>query len=354
MGAVQRQMGTPRSPQNHSGILKVETFNNRKVHLVYEIGIHGGMIEPLTPADAALYQQMTGQASGTTFVGEANVGSVEVYRPFGTLASSPSANVAGALGRTGRSYPIGTVAAQRAVALKGKTKENYDFAFLESSLLADKDQFENSMYCHEFTRECFGRGLAKPVEIPVLKSFWEAALACDQEAARQRLAGRYPGDAADLLKQLSKIDISDIRFDKDPATNARVQSAVRQLIDSLSKVLDGHSFQQLTTEFVANGVREEITKEVAGQASSLAMSVLKIPSETAPMVGIFFDFALRSWLDVNSVAPIAKYLVEGGSLEKGLLRDLADAIDAEALLAGGVATGANGERVYVRFQRISR
>lgn len=57
LGYVQRALGSPESPQNHSGIIKIETYKDTKIRMVNEIG-WGYEYTPLTPADSSAYQEL--------------------------------------------------------------------------------------------------------------------------------------------------------------------------------------------------------------------------------------------------------------------------------------------------------
>ncbi len=358
IGYVQRALGSPQSPQNHSGLIKTESYQGKPFYMVNEIG-WGYEYTPLTPADAAVYQQMKSlPTQPESFLEGANVGTLEVYRPVGMVerreGSAPS----------WQPYPIGKVAAARAVEIGAKAQLGYDFLFMESSTIADQPPFQNLYYCHEFTREAFGRKLAKPAPIPILQDLWKAGRACDQEMAAANAAGTA-GDPAALKNVLSQIDVEHITFDPDPAKNEAARKEFRDLINSLQRFLGGETFEQI----VKSKIAEQLT------ISSLADALLKgnspaskagqdmqrilsdtsladlarssgLPEGHAALLGAAFNPAIEAWIAAGRMGA-ANYLSDE------LYEDLGNAIDAKSLLAGGEATGTNGESVRVTFKRIS-
>ena len=85
MGYVQARSGFSQSPQNHSGIIKIDRYHEQNICMVNEIG-WGYEYTPLTPADAARYQEMKSLPKRPkSFLEGANVGTIEVYRPVGMV-----------------------------------------------------------------------------------------------------------------------------------------------------------------------------------------------------------------------------------------------------------------------------
>jgi hypothetical protein len=337
MGYTQHALGAPRAPQNHSGILKVETYNGQRVQVVHGIG-WGYEQEPLTPTDAALYAKMMGlpQVPGS-FLGEANVGTVEIYRPSGTT------------GILGRSYDIGKVAAARAPQIGQRTKKVYDALFLETCAAADSEPFQNAFYCHEFARECFGRGAAKPVPIPRLQQFWAAAFACDSESAEARENGAIPS-ARELIDVLKAVPLEDITFSADPAQDKQARDKYRQLIGTLEKVMTGTPIKSLLLDQFNGAVREKIGAAVPAAVNQAVADAYGIAVEYAPLFGINYEPALAAWSAASNwvVNKLAERELQA------MIDDLGDALDAQCIIEGGTATGANGESVTLKFAKISR
>ena len=361
MGYVQRALGSPQSPQNHSGLIKIERYKDQNIYMVNEIG-WGYEYTPLTPADAAAYQQMNSLPSRPeSFLEGANVGTLEVYRPVGMVQGSEG-------GATSwNPYPIGQVAAARAVEIGAKAQLGYDFLFMETSAISDQPPFQNLYYCHEFTREAFGRKMTKAAPIPILQNLWKAGRACDQEMAAANAPGAG-GDPAALATVLSQIDVDHIAFDPDPAKNEAARKDFRDLIKSLQRFLGGEPLEQILKSKIAEQLQ-------AGTVSGLADTLLKgnspgskltpdlqrilsetsladlakssgLPEEHAALLASAFHPAVQAWIAAGRMGA-AKFLTED------LYDDLGSAIDAKSLLAGGEAMGANGESVRVTFKRIS-
>ena len=261
MGYVQRALGSPQSPQNHSGLIKIERYQGKNINMVNEIG-WGYEYTPLTPADALAYQEMKALSSRPeSFMEGANVGTLEVYRPVGMVERSEGGTV------SWKPYPIGQVAAARAVEIGAKAQLGYDFLFMESSPVANQPPFQNLYYCHEFTREALGRKLAKAAPIPILQDLWKAGRACDGETARANATG-MGGDPAALEAVLSQIDVDHITFDPDPVKNGAARNDFHILINSLQRFLRGEPFEQIVKSKIADQLQ-------AGSLSSLASALLK-------------------------------------------------------------------------------
>jgi hypothetical protein len=361
MGYVQRSLGSPQSPQNHSGLIKTETYQGKRFCMVNEIG-WGYEYTPLTPADAAAYQAMKSLPNRPeSFLEGANVGTLEVYRPVGMVQRSDGGTT------SWEPYPIGQVAAARAVENGAKAQLGYDFLFMETSPIADQPPFQNLYYCHEFTREAFGRKMTKPAPIPILQGLWKAGRACDQEMAAANATGTA-GDPAALATVLSQIDVEYITFDTDPAKDEAARNDFRNLINSLQRFLGGESLEQLLKSKIADRLQGEtissfaetllkgnlltakVTPELQRILSDASLAELAkssgLPEEHAALLGSAFHPAIQAWMAAGRLGA-AKFLTED------LYEDLGNAIDAKSLLAGGEATGANGESVRVTFKRIS-
>lgn len=362
LGYVQRALGSPESPQNHSAIIKIETHNGRNIYMVNEIG-WGYEYTPLTPADASAYQELKSLPERPeSFMERANVGSLEVYRPVGTVQRSQ--------GATSRwePYPIGQVVAARAVEIGAKAQRGYDFLFMESSTLSDQPPFQDLYYCHEFTREAFGRRMTKPVPIPILQGLWQAGRACDQELAAANAQGSAH-DAASLAAVLSEIDLENITFDPDAAKNEVIRHDFRQLIGYLKQFLSGESLQQIFTSKIAEELKpssvpvllegllkgsspgEMLLPKLQQLFSKQSMADLAKSSGTpeayVPILASAFQPAVQAWF-------VASQIRAGTFVSEEVYQDLGNAIDAESILQGGDAIGANGETVRVTFTRISK
>jgi hypothetical protein len=330
--------------------------------MVNEIG-WGYEYTPLTPADASAYQEWKSLPDRPeSFMEGANVGTLEVYRPVGTIQRS----------RGGASrwepYPIGQVVAARAVEIGAKAQRGYDFLFMESSALADQPPFKDLYYCHEFTREAFGRSMTKPAPIPILQGLWQAGRACDQEMAAANAQGAAH-DAASLAAVLNEIDLENITFDPDPAKNQAARQDFRQLIGYLTRFLNGESLQQIFKSKIAeelessslpallegllkgSSVGEMLEPKLQQLFSNQSMAELAKSSDTpeayVPLLASAFQPAIQAWF-VASRMGTAVFVAED------VFRDLGNAIDAKSLLQGGDALGANGETVRVTFTRISK
>jgi len=361
LGYVQRSLGSPQSPQNHSGLIRAETYKGKSIYMVNEIG-WGYEYTPLTPADAAAYQEIKSlPARPESFLEGANVGTLEVYRPVGMVQKSEGGTIAW------QPYPIGNVVAARAVANGAKAQLGYDFLFMESSPIADQPPFQNLYYCHEFTREAFGRKMAKPAPIPILQNLWKAGRACDQEMAAANASGTA-GDPAALSSVLSQIDVDHITFDPDPARNEAARNDFRNLINSLQRFLGGEPIEQLLKSKISDRLQEETISNLAeallkgnSPGANIAPELQRILSESsltelakssglpeghAALLGAAFHPAVQAWI-------AAGRLGAANLLTEDLYEDLGNAIDAKSLLEGGEATGANGESVRVTFKRIS-
>jgi hypothetical protein len=358
LGYVQRALSSPDSPQNHSGLIKIEHYQNKNICMVNEIG-WGYEYTPLTPADAAAYQQMKSLAARPeSFLEGANVGTLEVYRPFGVVERNEGGRT------TWQPYPIGQVAAARARQNGEKAQPGYDFLFMESSPVADQRPFQNLYYCHEFTREAFGRKLAKPAPIPLLQGLWKAGRACDQEMAAANAAGTG-GDPAALADVLSQMDLDHMTFDPDPAKDAATREDFRNLIKSLQRFLSGEPFEQILKSQIAgqltiSGLADALLKGNAPGASwgrdlqrvleNTSLEDLArrsgLPAGHGALLGALFQPAVLAWITATRMGA-AKFLTDE------LYEDLGNAIVAGSLLAGGEAAGAKGEAVRVTFKRIS-
>jgi hypothetical protein len=369
LGYVQRALGQPQSPQNHSGVISIEHYGDTSIHMVNEIG-WGYEYTPLTPADAVAYQKMKSLPEmPESFMEGANVGTLEVYRPMGVVQRSRD-------GKTSwEPYPIGRVAAARAREIGAAATLGYDFLFLESSSAADQWPFKGLYYCHKFTREAFGRKLANPGPIPILWGLWQAVRACDRETASLGPEERGSAPAA-LAAVLAEIDIDHCDFSPDPARNEAMRQDFRELIGALRRFLNGESFEHILTTKVAEKLKD-------GTASGLLNALLRgnspvgtggpnlpqdmnnalqqllntasitdlakssgNPEAYAPLLGAAFFPGIQGWLAANRMG-LARLITEE------LVEDLGNAIDAKSLLAGGEAMGKDGEIVRVTFKRIS-
>jgi hypothetical protein len=361
LGYVQRALGSPQSPQNHSGIIKTENYQGKSIYMVNEIG-WGYEYTPLTPADADAYQQMKSLPKRPeSFLEGANVGSLEVYRPVGMVRRSEGDTT------SWQPYPIGQVAAARAVEIGAKAQLGYDFLFMESSPMADRPPFQNLYYCHEFTREAFGRKMTQPAPIPILQGLWKAGRACDQEMAAANATGTA-GDPAGLKTVLSQIDVEHITFDPDPVKNEAARKEFRNLINSLQSFLGGEPLEQILKGKIAeqlqggaissliggllkgNAQGAEVMQDLQRILSDTSLADLAkssgLPAEQVALLGSMFHPALQAWVAAGRMGV-------AGFLTDDLYEDLGNAIDAKSLLAGGEAAGANGEPVRVTFKRIS-
>ncbi len=361
LGYVQRAISSPESPQNHSGIIKVEHYNEKSVYMVNEIG-WGYEYTPLTPADAEAYQQMKSlPGRPESFMEGANVGTLEVYRPVGMVQSGEGGTT------SWQPYPIGQVAAARAIANGAKAQLGYDFLFMESSPAADQPPFQDLYYCHEFTREAFGRKMTKPAPIPFLQKLWEAGRVCDQEMAAANAEGAG-GDPAALAEILSAIDVDHISFDPDPAKNEAARHGFHELISSLQRFLSGEPFEQIVASKIGDqlqpgallglanallrgnspvgGALPNLQKILSNTSNEDLAKLSGMTGRYAPLLAAAFQPAVQAWIAGGRMG--AAKLITNEVLE-----DLGNAIDAKSLLAGGEAMGANGEAVRVTFKRIS-
>lgn len=361
MGYMQRALGSPQSPQNHSGLIKIEHYQGKNIYMVNEIG-WGYEYTPLTPADATAYQLMKSLASRPeSFMEGANVGTLEVYRPVGMVDRSEFGKA------KWQPYPIGQVAAARAVEIGAKAQVGYDFLFMESSPLADQPPFQNLYYCHEFTREAFGRRLAKPAPIPILQDLWKATRTCDGEMAAANAKGMGSGPA-ELGAVLAQIDVDHITFDSDPGKDKTDRNDFRSLINSLQLFLKGEPFEQIVKSKIAEQIHDESYTGLASEiikghtsATGLGPTIRRVLSDTSlselakasglpeghsALLGAVLHPAVQAWMATDRMKAAAVITDE-------LIEDLGNAIDAKSLLAGGEATGAHGESVRVAFKRIS-
>ena len=361
VGYVQRALGQPQSPQNHSGIIKIEHYQGKNIYMVNEIG-WGYEYTPLTPVDAAAYQEMKSLAiRPESFMEGANVGTLEVYRPVGMVQRSGFAKV------RWQPYPIGQVAAARAVEIGAKAQVGYDFLFMESSPIADQPPFQNLYYCHEFTREAFGRKLAKPAPIPILQDLWKASRACDGEMAAANARGMEGGPAA-LEAVLAQIDVGHITFNSDPATDEADRKDFGSLINSLQLFLRGEPLEQIVKSKIAEQIHDKsysglASEIIKGHASAMGLvpTIRHVLSDTSlsdlakasglpeghgALLGAVLHPAVQAWMAADRMKAATVMTDE-------LIEDLGNAIDARSLLAGGEATGAHGESVRVTFKRIS-
>jgi hypothetical protein len=330
--------------------------------MVNEIG-WGYEYTPLTPADASAYQELKALPERPeSFMEGANVGTLEVYRPVGTVQRSQDGTW------RWEPYSIGQVVAARALDIGAKAQRGYDFLFMESSTLSDQPPFKDLYYCHEFTREAFGRSMTKPAPIPILQGLWQTARACDQEIAAANAQGSAHGPAS-LAAVLSEINLENTTLDPDPVKNEATQEDFRQLIGYLKRFLNGESLQQIFTSKIAEGLKlgsvpdllvgllkgaspgELLEPKLQQLFSTESMADLAKSSETpvayVPLLAAAFQPAVQAWF-------VASQMGAAVVVSEEVFQDLGNAIDAKSLLQGGDAIGANGETVRVTFKRISR
>ena len=369
-GPVSRTMGTlgsPGSPQTHSGILKVVVLSRgRKVHVVHQVVTNGYGSLPLTPGDAVLLAGGSSVGKGQpTFLADATIGSVEIWRPRAYVFVAKQGGFV--------LYQfMGTVAADRISETALKVK-GYDFGFMESSILSREEPFSGLYYCNEFVREVYGIGqqsivpplawagaklrgfntdAGKPQHVPLLQRFWRGAFDCDREAAearRQNTTLYGPGRLSGLL---GDIDLDQVTFDQnDPKKDTETREAVAALIKTLRTYLDGVSIRQVLSDAVTGAVGRKTTnlKTQADKAAAVASNAaqrLGVPSEYGNLVFVGLQTTLRSWIAVGD-RKIAEHLVDD------MILDLSNALGTAELLQGGFTT-VDGRTVFVTFEKISQ
>ena len=241
------------------------------------------------------------------------------------------------------------ICGSRAPIIGAQAKKAYDGLFMESSTAADKEPFVSLFYCHEYTRECYGRGLASPVEIPRLKDFWAAAFAADKELADKRAAGSpVISRAQGFIDTLNALQLDKITFSDDPQQDANLRATYKTLIDTLTKICSGSSIHDLMVDQFQGKVRDALLNP--GGVNATLGNTLNIAKQYEDLVGVYWLSDAQSWIAANDwvTTKVADYLVDE------MVTDLGNALDAQCIIGGGTATGANGEKVKVTFSKISK
>ena len=328
--SVMGSLGSPDSPQTHAGIAVVKFLGGQRVIVVRQVVTSGYEEVPLSVNDAVILQKANKlEVRPVSFVEGANVASIEIYRPTGTIVE------------TGRPYAaLGSEVAANAERIGG-TVTGYDFAFMErgSSTLAGEEPFDGLYYCNEFVRDAFGVSLAAADEKKVLKDFWQAAFRCDAESGGERSRMSSPSS---LISALEAIPWADFTFNEaDRNADAEVHAAIQEVIKTLKTLSRGTTIRQLLTEKVRGSVTEQLRQlspaPVGPGAYDLAL--IMVSPET------------RAWMvmaEGQLTHGIATHLVDE------MANDLGNAVGTGQLLAGGRVKNAKGQDMDVAFVRINQ